>query len=390
MKTQISDYVSAIPKSPFYKIGDYVRNLGLENKVIYLNIGQPRFDTPEHIRHAAMKAIEDGFTRYTPESGLLELRTAISSKLKRENNLDADPEREIFVTSGAQAGLYVALKTILNPGDEVLIPSPFYPPYYAHTVLLGGKPVIIPYKMKDGFSLEPEDIERSITERTRVLFVHSPNNPTGGVLTEKNLKQIADVAIKHNLVVLSDEPYESILFDHAKHVSISSLPEMKDRTVTLNSVSKTYSMTGWRIGFAVANDEFMKSFLKVHHAINICSNSVAQKAAEAAYNGSHDFLKTWQNEYEQNRKIVSEGIKKSENLRLAFNAMGTFYCFLDIRGLGMSSEAASEFMVREARVVTTPGSGFGDQGEGFLRISFATSSEKLRAALSNIISAVSK
>ncbi len=381
---EISRYVSSIPKSPFYKIVDYVKELGYEDKVLYLNVGLPRFDTPEHILAAASKASLESFTKYTPEAGIMELREAIAEKLKKENKIEADPNSEIFVTCGAQAGLYVALKTLLNPGEEVLIPSPFYPPYYAHTLLMGAKPVLVPYIMKDGLSLNPDEIEKAITPKSRAIFIHTPNNPIGGVLSRENLKAISEVVLKHNLVVISDEPYEKILFDGAEHTSIGSLPGMEDNTITLNSLSKTYSMTGLRIGYAVANRNFMTSFLKVHHAINICANSVAQKAAVAALNGPHDFLRDWQQEYDANRNRIVRAINEIPKVSLAVKPIGTFYCFLDIREMGMSSEEAAEFFVREGKVVTTPGSGFGSHGEGFVRISFATSPTIIETAMNNI------
>ncbi|MFQ6010707.1 MAG: pyridoxal phosphate-dependent aminotransferase [Nitrososphaerales archaeon] len=384
MAMEVSRYVASIPKSPFYKIVDYVRELGLQDKVLYLNVGLPRFDTPKHILTAASKASQESFTKYTPEAGIMELREAISAKLKKENRIEADPNSEIFVTCGAQAGLYVALKTLLNTGDEVLIPSPFYPPYYAHTLLMGAKPVLVPYEMTDGLSLNPEDIEKAITPRSRAIFIHTPNNPVGGVLSKENLSGICDVVLKHGLTVISDEPYEKILFDGAEHTSIGSLPGMKDHTITLNSLSKTYSMTGLRLGYAVANSDFMTSFLKVHHAINICANSIAQKAGVAALNGPHDFLEDWQKEYDSNRNRIVTAIDEMPKVSLPVKPMGTFYCFLNIKEMEMNSEEAAKFFVREGRVVTTPGSGFGSHGDDFIRISFATSPDIIEAAMDNI------
>jgi len=390
LSSKVSDAIAAMPKSPFYKIMDYVKELKLEKEVIYLNVGNPHFVTPSHIREAAKKALDQGFTYYTPEAGIMELREAIAEKLKKENKIEADPATEIFVTNGAQAALYGALKTLLNYGDEVLIPCPYYPPYRIDTDIIGGKPVLIPFNLGDRLTLEPEEVEKHITERTKAILIHSPNNPTGGVLTRKNLEDIAEVAMKHMLPVITDECYEKFLYEDAEHFSMASIPGMEDLTITINSFSKTYSMTGWRLGYLTADRSFMNSFLKVHHTINICTNSIAQKAAVAALTGPQDFFREWLSVYKDNRRAVVEGVKKIPSITFAAKPLGTFYAFLDIRKLGMKSYEACEYFVREAKVVVTPGSGFGPVGEGCIRISYATQIENIKNAFENIRAAVEK
>ncbi len=387
---KVAGYLKRMPVSPFYAILDYVVDLGLQKEAVYLNMGEPHFDTPIHIREAAKKALDGGYTAYTPQPGIFQLREAIAEKLKRENGIEVDPKTEVFVTNGAQAAVYVALKTLIDPGDEVIVPSPYYPPYVINTEILGGKPIIIPFDLRDDLTLEPEEFEKHINEKTKAIFIHSPNNPIGGVISEENLKAISEVALRHRIPVVTDECYEKILFDGVKHTSVASLPGMKDLTLTISSFSKSYSMTGWRVGYLAAEASFVKSFAKIHHTINICVNSVAQWAAYAALTGPHDFMDKWQKVYETNRGIILEALEKSDVTKLAVRPTGTFYVFLDITKLGMSSEVAVRFFVREAGVVLTPGSGFGSYGEGYVRMSFATQTENVEKAISRLVEVLEK
>jgi len=388
MTDKLARTVKSMPKSPFYAILDYVAELGLDKEVIYLNQGEPHFLTPPHIREAAKKAV-DGNNPYTPQPGIPELCEAIAKKLKVENAISVDPGTEVFVTSGAQAALYAALQTLINPGDEIIVPSPYYPPYVIDTQILNGKAVIVPFGLGESLTLDPEEIEKDVTDRTKALLIHSPNNPTGGVLSRENLKAIAEVAVRHQLPVITDECYEKILFDGAEHVSMASLPGMRDQTITISSFSKTFSMTGWRVGYLAASADFVKSFAKIHHTINICANSIAQRAAYAALTGPRDFWADWYRVYETNRKILVDSLKDA-GVRIPARATGTFYVMIDITGMNMNSEEACRFFVREAKIVLTPGSGFGPQGEGYVRMSYATQTEKVTLAAERITGSLKK
>ena len=357
--------------------------------VVRLEAGEPDFKTPKHICEAAEKAMREGKTHYTTSRGILELRKAIAEKAKKENGIDADPEEEIVVTAGASCAVYLTIHTVIEEGDEVLIPDPTWPHYEACVKLAGGRPVTYSLIEERGFSFDIEEIQRLITKKTKMIVVASPSNPTGGVIPLKDLKDLADLAIKHDLLILSDEVYEKMVYDGHKHFSIASLPEMKDRCITINSFSKTYAMTGWRLGYAIAPEEIAAQMAKLNLFLNSCPSSISQEAGLAALTGPQDEVEKMLKEYARRRSIIVDGLRKIDGVRIN-PPMGAFYAFPSIRELNYSSWDFCMLLLKEGRVATVPGAAFGSRGEGYIRISYANSIENIKEALRRIEEIVSK
>ena len=263
-----SERVKSVERSPFYVIADYARKMG-SKEMIYLNLGEPDFNTPEHIREAAKRAIDEGYSHYTGDRGFADLRQAVAEHLKRTRKIDVDPEDGVIITSGGAEANWCAIMGTVNPGDEVLVPSPVYPGHAIQIRLAGGVQVAVPLNEGEGFIWSKKDIEEKITEKTKAMLICSPNNPTGGVFTEKCLRELAEIVVDHDLVAISDEVYDTLVYGDARFVSISSLPEMLDRTIITNSFSKAYAMTGWRVGYLAGRPEIVKDLLKVHYASSI-------------------------------------------------------------------------------------------------------------------------
>ncbi len=385
-KLKLSRRTKEIPKSGIRKMFDLAQKYeGLVN----LSVGEPDFDTPPHIVEAALKAMREGYTHYTVNAGFLEFRKAVSEKLRRENRIEADPEGEIMATAGAMGGLSLAMLTLIDPDDEVLIPNPGFPNYTAQVVLAGGKPVYYPLKEENNFHVEADDIAKRTTPKTKAIIINSPSNPTGAVLREKELKNIADIALEHDLYVISDEAYENILYDGVNHTSIASLPEMKERTVSIFTFSKTYAMTGWRIGFVVAPKEIIEVMLELQEHILVHPSSISQMAAIAALRGPKEHVQKMLKEYAERREIIT----KELNTMLGVTCIkpeGAFYVFPSIKKTGMSSEEIAMYLLEKAKVITVPGTAFGDYGEGYIRISYATSKEKIREAMNRMQVALEK
>ncbi|MBS7637122.1 pyridoxal phosphate-dependent aminotransferase [Candidatus Bathyarchaeota archaeon] len=385
-KLKLSRRTKEIPKSGIRKMFDLAQKYeGLVN----LSVGEPDFDTPPHIVEAALKAMREGYTHYTVNAGFLEFRKAVSEKLRRENRIEADPEGEIMATAGAMGGLSLAMLTLIDPDDEVLIPNPGFPNYTAQVVLAGGKPVYYPLKEENNFHVEADDIAKRTTPKTKAIIINSPSNPTGAVLREKELKNIADIALEHDLYVISDEAYENILYDGVNHTSIASLPEMKERTVSIFTFSKTYAMTGWRIGFVVAPEEIIEVMLELQEHILVHPSSISQMAAIAALRGPKEHVQKMLKEYAERREIIT----KELNTMLGVTCIkpeGAFYVFPSIKKTGMSSEKMAMYLLEKAKVITVPGTAFGDYGEGYIRISYATSKEKIREAMNRMQVALEK
>ncbi|MBS7621556.1 pyridoxal phosphate-dependent aminotransferase [Candidatus Bathyarchaeota archaeon] len=385
-KLKLSRRTKEIPKSGIRKMFDLAQKYeGLVN----LSVGEPDFDTPPHIVEAALKAMREGYTHYTVNAGFLEFRKAVSEKLRRENRIEADPEGEIMATAGAMGGLSLAMLTLIDPDDEVLIPNPGFPNYTAQVVLAGGKPVYYPLKEENNFHVEADDIAKRTTPKTKAIIINSPSNPTGAVLREKELKNIADIALEHDLYVISDEAYENILYDGVNHTSIASLPEMKERTVSIFTFSKTYAMTGWRIGFVVAPKEIIEVMLELQEHILVHPSSISQMAAIAALRGPKEHVQKMLKEYAERREIIT----KELNTMLGITCIkpeGAFYVFPSIKKTGMSSEEIAMYLLEKAKVITVPGTAFGDYGEGYIRISYATSKEKIREAMNRMRTALEK
>ena len=384
VKMKQSIKMNDIPFSGIRKVTESVAKLEKEGKdIISLSIGRPNFDTPAHIKEAAKKSLDEGHIFYTSNYGTESLRQAVADKLKRDNGLDYEMS-DVIVTVGANQAVSIAMTALLDPGDEVLVPNPSWLHYFYCADLVGAKTVSYPLLEENNFNVVPEDIEKLVTPKTKMVIVNSPNTPTGSVLSKESLQAIADIAEKYDLVVLSDEIYEKLIYDDSVHHSIASLPGMRDRTVMIHGVSKSYSMTGWRIGFAVtANKEFISAMIRVLQYTVTCANSFAQDGAEVALNGPQDCVEDMRQQFDRRRKLVYDRINKIEGLS-CIAPKGAFYCFVNIKKLGMSDEEASNYYINEAGVAMVPGSAFGEYGKGYLRVSFANSYENIEKAMDRI------
>ena len=350
--------------------------------VVNLGIGQPDFDTPEFIREAAKQALDEGYTRYPPAKGFADLREAIAEKLRRENQIIADPASEIFVSVGAMQVIFNTLLHLVEPGDEVIVIDPGYD-YYSQIGLFGGVPVRVPAREGNLFKVDPADVKAALSPRTKLIILNSPSNPTGAVLDEFLLREIAALAREHHVFVLSDEPYEHILFDGRQHISIASLGGMQPLTISAFTLSKSYAMTGWRVGYVTAPkfiiDEMEK--LMEHQVSGV--TAVAQRAALAAITGPQDCVKEMLGEYEKRRALVHKSLNEIGGI-FCILPEATFYAFPNISEVGLSSWDLAIYLVREHKVALIPGSIFGRNGEGYLRLSFAASEGELREGLSRI------
>jgi len=355
---------------------------GMKN-VIHMEQGEPDFTTPEHIIEAAVDAARKGFTHYTEMDGTLELREAIAEKLEKDNNIDADPQTEITVTSGSQEAMFIAAMGFLNRGDEALIIDPYYPAYYEDTLIAEAQPITVPLDERNDYKIEPETLENKITQKTKMIWLCNPSNPTGHVFSKQELETIADTAKKHNLIVFSDEIYEKILYDNTRHISIATLPNMEDKTITVNGLSKTYAMTGWRIGYIAAQKQLSNTLRKLHYYATVCPNAISQKAAVAALTASQKCVKEMVAEFNRRRKHVLTQLDKIEKLPYT-KPKGAFYVFPNFTKFEKSDETLATRLLKEAGVVTTPGSGFGTTGKGHLRISYSTSYEQVKEGMNRI------
>jgi aspartate/methionine/tyrosine aminotransferase len=375
-----SNRVENIPRSGIRAIFDQARGIP---DLVHLELGEPDFRIPDHATNAAIQALSEGFTKYTPNAGIEDLRQAISEKLKRENEIDADSNGEIMVTAGAMEALSLSILCTVDQDDEVLIPDPGYVSYVAHVLLAGGVPKFVPLREQNDFRMRAEDIENLITNKTRMIIINSPSNPTGAVELQEDLKGIADLAQHHNILVLSDEPYERLVYKGNVHHSIAALPGMLERTVSIFSFSKTYAMTGMRIGYIASGRELVQQMIKMQEHFVGSINSPAQKAAIAALIGPQTCVADMLSEYTRRREILIDGLNGTGVITCKKPA-GTFYAFPNITKTGFDSKKFAEKLLREAKVVTVPGSAFGAHGEGHLRLSFATSIDNVTEAVKRI------
>jgi aminotransferase len=353
------------------------------NNVVHLEQGEPDFPTPSHILEAAEEAMKKGFTHYTDISGTLELREAVAEKLERENGIAVDPETEVTITSGTQEAMFIAAMGFLNPGDEALILDPYYPAYFEDTLLTEGVPVTVPLDEEEDYRVDVETLERKVSERTKMIWMCNPSNPTGHVFSREDLEVIAEVAKRHNLIVFVDEIYEKLVYDGARHVSLGALPGMENRTITVNGFSKAYAMTGWRIGYVAAEKKLSAKLRTLHYYTTLCPNSISQKAALAALTGPQDCVQEMIKEYDRRRKLVIDELNKVKGL---FYTMpkGAFYVFPNFSNFKKSDDEMALHLLRNAKVVTVPGSGFGEAGKGHLRISYSVSYDELEKGMKNI------
>jgi len=375
-----SDRVSLIKPSSIRRMLEL--SAGMKG-VIHLEQGEPDFTTPRHILEAAVEATKKGFTHYTDANGTLELREAIAEKFGKDNGIEVDPQTEVTVTSGSQEAMLIAALGFLNSGDEALILDPYYPACFEDTLLAEAKPVTVPLDEETDYQIEMEALERKVTERTKMIWMCNPSNPTGHVFSKRNLEIIAEVARKHNLIVFADEIYEKIVYNGAKHVSIGSLPSMEDRTITLNGFSKAYAMTGWRIGYVAAGEKLSATLRKLHYYAVLCPNAISQKAAVAALAGPQDCVQEMVKEYGRRRELVLNELDRIKSL-LYTRPEGAFYVFPNFTSYEKSDETFATRLLKEAGVVTAPGSGFGKAGEGHLRISYSVSYEQVKEGMKRI------
>ena len=348
---------------------------------ISLGVGEPDFDTPWHVRDEGIFSLEKGRTFYTSNSGLMELRSEICAYYKRRFKVDYDPKKETIITVGGSEAIDIALRAMTDPGDEVIIPQPCYVSYEPCAILAGAKPVIIELKNEDEFRLTAAQLEAAITDKTKILVLPFPNNPTGAIMEESDLVAIAKICVEKDIFVLSDEIYAELSYK-GDHVTIASLPGMHERTIVINGFSKAYAMTGWRLGYALGPAKIIEQMTKIHQFAIMCAPTTSQYAAvEALRNGDED-VKMMRTSYDQRRKFLMNAF--SEMKLPCFEPFGAFYVFPDIREFGMTSEEFAFALLDAKNLAVVPGTAFGDCGEGFLRISYAYSIEKLRIAMERI------
>jgi aminotransferase len=381
----LSDRVQGIYPSKIREVMDKtkkLKNQGIE--VIEFSIGRPDFDTPKHIKEATKIALDKGLVHYTTSAGTLELREAIIYRLKEDSQLIFEPD-EIIVTVGAAEANYIATQTILNPGDEVLIPEPMYVYYSGWSFLGGATTVNFPL---DLLLKHPEDLERYITAKTKLIILTSPHNPTGKVISRQSLEKIADLAKKYNFLVISDEIYNQLIYDNVECISIAKFEGMKERTLTIGSLSKTYAMDGWRVGYLIAPKPLIEEALKIHQHILSCPNTFVQEGARVALSSSQECVGKMVREFDRRRKLMMSYL---DDLDLPYDQpKGAFYIFPSIKKYGLSSEEFCNYLLAEARVAVIPGDAFGQLGEGHVRFAYTTSYENIEKGMEKVKTALKK
>jgi len=384
MRNPLSDTIVKIKPSGIRKFFDIVSEM---DDAISLGVGEPDFDTPWHIRDEGIYTLEKGKTFYTSNSGLKELREEICNYLKRKYHVEYIPNGEVLVTVGGSEAIDLGLRAMLNPGDEVLIPQPSYVSYEPCTILAGGKPVIINLKAENEFRLTKEELLEAITPKTKILILPFPNNPTGAIMEKKDLEAIAEVIKEKDLYVISDEIYSELTYGR-KHVTIASLPDMKERTILINGFSKAFAMTGWRLGYACGPAEIMQQMIKIHQFAIMCAPTNSQYAGIDALKNSDEDVDMMRDTYDGRRRYLMHTFKE---LGLdCFEPFGAFYVFPCIKEFGMTSEEFATKLLEEEKVAVVPGTAFGECGEGFLRISYAYSLEDLKKAMEHIASFIGR
>lgn len=384
MRNFLSDKVTALKPSGIRKFFDIVSEM---KDAISLGVGEPDFDTPWHIRDEGIYALERGRTFYTSNAGLKDLREEISNYIKRTQGINYNPDDEILVTVGGSEAIDIGLRAIINPGDEVIIPQPSYVSYEPCAILAGAKPVIIDLKAENDFRLKPDELLNAITDKTKILILPYPNNPTGAIMEKEDLTGIAEIIKEKDILVMSDEIYAALTYKN-KHVSIASLEGMKERTILINGFSKAYAMTGWRLGYSCAPKEITKQMTKIHQYAIMCAPTTSQYAAVSALKNGDNDVEMMRQSYNQRRRFLMNAFK--EMGLECFEPYGAFYVFPCIKEFNMTSEEFATKLLMEEKVAVVPGTAFGNCGEGFVRISYAYSLENLKEALGRISAFIKK
>lgn len=374
----LSQRVAGLKPSGIRKYFDIAATM---KDVISLGVGEPDFTTPQPILQAGIRSLQNGETHYTSNAGAIELRTALADHIKRLYGVSYNPATEIVITVGGSEALYLAATGTIDPGDEVIVVTPCFVSYQAEVFLAGGVPVEVACRLENDFDVDPEEIRAAITPRTKAILISFPSNPTGAVASRERLLAIARLAEEHDLIVMTDEIYDQLVYG-VEHVCFPSLPGMRDRTILLGGFSKDYAMTGWRIGFAAAPEHILSGMLRIHQYTVMCSSTTAQKAAYEALLSGEPYVKEMVNEYNRRRRLIVDGLN-SIGLQ-TFEPRGAFYAFPYVGGTGLDDETFADRLLQDEHVAVVPGSAFGAGGEGFVRCSYATAYEKIEEALERI------
>ncbi len=385
---ELNQNLKKIKPSGIRKLFDLAQN---RKDIISFGIGEPDFITPDHVREAAKQAIEEGYTHYTPNAGFADLREALSQKLNDFNHIPVKSE-EVLVTSGGTQALFSAFYVLLNPGDELIVPDPGFLVYGSQVILAGGNPVFLPIREANHFQIDPNELEKIITPKTKAILLNSPSNPTGMVINRDILEKVSEIAKEHNLFIISDELYEDILFDGRKHLSIASLPGMKERTISIFGFSKSYAMTGWRIAYVTCPEFLVKEMIKIQQNTAVCPNSVTQRAVLYGLQNQQETkasIEKMRAAYQERRDVIMKGLNEIDGFE-CLSPEGAFYAFPNITKTGKNSEDLSMYLLDECGVVTVPGNAFGQYGEGYLRFSFATSVDMIKQGMEKIKEGIRK
>jgi aspartate aminotransferase len=351
-------------------------------KVNHFEMGEPDFDTPANIKDAARKALAAGFTHYTAAPGILELREAIADYVSRDFDVDIDPEKEVVVMPGAKPGIFMGILATVDPGDEVIMPNPSFPIYESVVNLVKAKPIPIPLKEENDFRLSPEDVRNKITDKTKMLILNSPHNPCGSSLLKNEVEELAELAKKNNIMIMSDEIYSKIIYD-GKHHSMLSVPSMKERTILVHGFSKTYAMTGWRLGYSIGNPQVIAHMAKLQVNISSCAAAFTQMAGIEALTGPQDAVTNMVREYEKRRDAIVEALNSIKGVSCK-KPSGAFYAFPNITKTGMTSKELMMHLLNKAHVAALHGTAFGEYGEGYMRFSYATSLENIKEGMEKV------
>lgn len=385
MKLKLAERIKVIGTT---KIEESLRIIEQHPEIISLGAGEPDFPAPPNVIKSAEKFLERGYTHYSPLQGRHELREELVKKLKKDNKIDVSPE-QIVVTCGSKEAILLSILALVNPREEVIIPDPGYIAYRPIVELIDGVAKSLPLMERDGFEVHPDILKEMITKKTKLIIVNTPSNPTGTVLSRKTLEEIADIAVEKNLMIMSDEAYEKLIYDNSKHVSIASLNGMEDRVITTQTFSKTYAMCGFRVGYAVANEKLIREMKEFKLCTTLSAPTFSQLAAVEALKNSSSYVKMMVKEYDRRRKMIVKRLNEIQKLS-CLTPKGAFYAFPNIKNFKMSSGKFADFLLKKAKIAVVPGSEFGKYGEGYIRLSYATVYEKILKALDRIENSLRK